>query len=289
MKKFLIVLLIPLIFACGESEETKRLRAQRDSLLAQSDMKDDAINEFVDALNEIENNLAEIREKESIIRNTTQDEMLEQDAKDRINDDILSIYELMLENKQSLAKMKKRMRNANVKNKKLTQMIANYTTQMEQKDKEITQLRDELNRLNILVDDLNTNIDSLSANVDSLADENEYKDKVIDDKTTELNTAYYVLGSKSELMDHNVLTKEGGFIGIGKNTKLEDNLNLDYFTKVDIRELTSVPIHSKKIEIITTHPKGSYNLVGEKPVEKLEITDSQKFWSLSKFLVIVTK
>ncbi len=289
MKKYLIILLIPLIFACGESEETKRLRAQRDSLLAQSNMKDDAINEFVDALNEIENNLAEIREKENIIRNTTQDEMLEQDAKDRINDDILSIYELMLENKQSLATMKKRMRSANVKNKKLTEMIANYTAQMEQKDKEITQLRDELNRLNILVDDLNTNIDSLSANVDSLANENEFKDKVIDDKTTELNTAYYVLGSKSELIDHKVLTKEGGFIGIGKNTKLEDNLNLDYFTKVDIRELTSVPIHSKKIDIITTHPQGSYNLVGDKPVEKLEITDSQKFWSLSKFLVIVTK
>jgi hypothetical protein len=39
--------------------------------------------------------------------------------------------------------------------------------------------------------------------------------------------------------------------------------------------------------LLTTHPTGSYKLVGVKPVEKIEISNPKEFWSSSKYLVVM--
>jgi hypothetical protein len=83
-----------------------------------------------------------------------------------------------------------------------------------------------------------------------------------------------------------VISKEGGFIGIGKTTKVKDDFNKDYFTKINIESTTAINIGAKRAKILSSHPSGSYKLIGEKPVEKLEITNPQEFWSNSKYLVI---
>ena len=45
---------------------------------------------------------------------------------------------------------------------------------------------------------------------------------------------------------------------------------------------------SKKAKIVTTHPSSSYSFDGpEGQVDNLIITDHAKFWSTSKYLVIV--
>ena len=67
----------------------------------------------------------------------------------------------------------------------------------------------------------------------------------------------------------------------------ETNANLDYFTKADMRELTTVNTYAKKAKLLTTHPSDSYKL--EKDANKqyvLTITDANKFWSVSRYLVI---
>jgi predicted Zn-dependent protease len=66
-----------------------------------------------------------------------------------------------------------------------------------------------------------------------------------------------------------------------------EEFNKEYFTKINIEQTNSINLGAKKVKILTNHPKSSYKLVGEKPVEKLEITNAQDFWSTSKYLVIV--
>ena len=61
----------------------------------------------------------------------------------------------------------------------------------------------------------------------------------------------------------------------------------DYFTQIDLRKVTSIPLYEKKAELKTKHPKSSYKLVkGEDKMLTLEITNPREFWSLSKILVI---
>ncbi len=94
--------------------------------------------------------------------------------------------------------------------------------------------------------------------------------------------------TKKELKNNNIITAEGGFIGIGKNKKLADDFNEDFFTQIDIREVTLIPIPgTKKATVVTTHGTDSYKLVGKGDDRVLEIVDIEAFWKSSKHLVII--
>ena len=55
-------------------------------------------------------------------------------------------------------------------------------------------------------------------------DETEFKfpdEQEVEVKTEKLNTAFYAIGTAKELKEKGVTTKEGGFIGLGKSTKVK--------------------------------------------------------------------
>ena len=101
MKNLVAGLLFLSLFAsCTSGSDVERLKAERDSLMRLANEKDEAINDFMQSFNEIEANLETIKQKENIISlQASGDIELDQSAKDKINDDIFAIYELMKKNK----------------------------------------------------------------------------------------------------------------------------------------------------------------------------------------------
>ncbi len=289
MKQILFSLvLVSFLYACGNGDEVKQLQAERDSLLQIANNKDETINDFMQSFNEIEANLETIKQKENIISLKTHGDIeLDETAKDKINDDIIAIYELMKSNNDKLSSLRKKLRKANIKASEFEKMIQRMTEQLESKSAEINILKNDLARLNIDIENLNLEIASLNSNVDTLVAEGEVKDELIEVQDQKLNMAYFVFGTKKELKKNNVITSEGGFIGIGRMQKLMDNFNKDYFKIVDIRTTTSVPLLTKKAELVTTHPANSYYFAGNEQIDSLVIKDPVKFWSVSKYLVIV--
>ena len=68
MKKFLLLLVIPLLINCkGNDTKIKSLQAKNDSLLTINSQKDKEINEFVMSLNQIQENLELIKETEKMV------------------------------------------------------------------------------------------------------------------------------------------------------------------------------------------------------------------------------
>lgn len=263
------------------SEEMLKAQAELDSLKNESQIKDDAINEFLKSLNDIEANLATIKEKEKIITVTADsNNELKVDAKTRINDDIQLIYQLMQDNKKKINSLNKKMKNANIRISELEKMLDNLSKQIVQKDTELAELKTKLENMNIEIAELTTTVDELK-------DENYNLSATIDDKTNELNTAFYVFGTEKELKENKIITKEGGFIGLGKIEKLMKDFNKDYFAKVDIRKTKRIDLFSKKARIITTHPSSSYKFYGQNKIDSLVITNPSEFWAASKYLVIV--
>ena len=97
-----------------------------------------------------------------------------------------------------------------------------------------------------------------------------------------LNAAWFVFGTKSELKDQKILEK-------GDVLKSAD-FNKDYFTQIDIRTDKEIKLYSKRAELLTTHPVGSYELVKDaKGQLTLKITNPTEFWSVSRYLVIQVK
>lgn len=286
MRTLSIILIIVsvLFFSCENttSPEMDAANLKADSLQNLLNERDGTVNEFFEVFNEIEANLAQIKEKENIITvNTTSGSELSPDAKDRINNDILMIYQLLQENKEKLNYLNKQLKNSDLKILELNKMIARLTEEINSKDSEISELREELTILNILVEDLNANIDTLTMMANMQED-------VISEQDEEIHTAFYVYGTKKELKAQQVITNEGGFIGVGAVEKLMEDFNKDYFTKIDIRNTNKIPLMCKKAKLVTTHPSDSYVIEGDDDkVDNLKITDYKKFWSTSKYLVII--
>jgi peptidoglycan hydrolase CwlO-like protein len=288
MKKYLFVLLVlPFMMSCNK-QKIKQLEMKSDSLTQQANLKDESINDFIKSFNDIQENLDSIKRKEMII--TEQTDMkteLQKKAKDQINEDVNTIYQLLLDTRSKLDDVRKKLGKANFQVAELEKMVNHLTTQLEEKDKEIAELKSELEKMNI-------EITALTKDVGSLKQMNQEKEAVIKEqeseitnKTSELNTAYYAVGTKKDLKDNNIITAEGGFIGIGKNKKLKQDFNEEFFTKIDIRKTTQIPIPGKKPKIVTNHPSESYKISGEGDKMILEIIDSNAFWKSSKYLVVV--
>ena len=234
--------------------------------------KDAAIQELVSSFNEIQENLNAIKEKEKIISKVTSDGDVKS-KEDQIKEDIQSIYDLMAKNKDRIGSLSKKLKNSKLQIDGLEKMIDNMQATLNLKDSEIEELKTKIEGLNV-------ELSSLTTNYKAVENESNQKTEII-------NTAFYAIGTSKELKEKNVITKEGGIIGLGKTTKLSSDFNKEYFTKINIEKTTSINLGAKKIKILTTHPSNSYKLIGEKPIEKLEITNTKEFWSASKYLVII--
>ena len=237
--------------------------------------KDSSIESFIVAFNEIQENLTEVKAKQKMISTNSSDAELKKNMKEQIIDDIQSINELMDKNKQKISSLKAKLEKSNGKVDELEKMITFLTTQLEEKDLEITDLKNQLERLNIEVTEITAKY--------------EEKTEESNQKTDQLNTAYYTIGTAKELKEKGVLTKEGGFIGLGKTKKLAGDFNKSYFTKVDITQNKTFVLNAKKAKLITTHPSTSYKIEGAKTAEKLVIINPQEFWSASKYLVLMVE
>ncbi|MBI2967947.1 MAG: hypothetical protein HYY40_09055 [Bacteroidetes bacterium] len=280
MKNILWLLLgILIVTGCDyNTEELETLKAENQRLSGLSGRKDSAIITFIQDFNEIEENLAKVKEKQKIVSmQTNLGNELQEDAKTRIIDDIRLINNLLDENKKKLSSLQKKLKTANLRIDELEKMIERLAKNIEEKDAEIASLKDQLAKLNFSIDSLNAVYVATT--------------EVVAEQKAELNTAWYCYGTFKELKEAGVLTKEGGFVGIGKIEKLREDFNKEYFTKVDITQVNEVKMDCKKAKLVTSHPAGTYKWEGEegKKIEKITITDREGFWKVSKYLVIVVE
>ncbi len=283
MKNLILFTLITftLVGCNSKQKEYQALQERYDSLMSIGFTKDTALYGYIESFNRIQANLDSIKQAELLISQSTSGTgELQPDQKEQINRDINLIYQKLQQNKKTIAELKSNLRNSGGKVAELQKMIDRMSVMVEEKENEIALLRGHLEEMNVQIELLNLDIDNLTADATA-------KSQTISEQTTALNTAWYVVGTKRELFDNNILTREGGLVGIGSNKKLKQDFSRDYFTAVDITTLRSIPLSKKKATLVTTHPSQSYKLYGEKERDSLVITNPAEFWSVSKYLVIL--
>jgi myosin heavy subunit len=230
-------------------------------------------------LNDINEGLREISEAEGRVTLARAGEGANQ--KQKIMEDVKFIQERMDQNRELLDKLRKQLRESTFKGDQLKRTVENLTKQLEQKDIELQNLREELDKKDIHITELDETISNLNTDVSNLKTESEQKSATISNQDQQLNTAWYVFGTKKELKEEGIL--DGGRV-------LQGNFNKSYFTKIDIRVQKEIKLYSKKAEMRTSHPSSSYVLDKDaKGQYVLRITDPQTFWSTSKYLVIEVK
>ncbi|MGK7393765.1 MAG: hypothetical protein ACNS62_04300 [Candidatus Cyclobacteriaceae bacterium M3_2C_046] len=291
MKKVLIaVVLATTLFACNQ-KELETLRSEKQQLITETEEKDSTLVAFMESFNEIERNLAEIRERElNIELKNKEDNNASASVQQQIKEDINVINELIAANKATIEELNQQLKNSKGRSATLNKMLITLKEQLnqqvEEKDQAIAMLKDELQQMNYTVEELNADIDTLEQVNTELAQANQQKDSILTTRVDEMNTAYIAMGSSKKLESENIITKEGGFLGIGKTEKLSPKVDPQAFTKVDIREIKEIPVEGKKVELVTNHPDDSYTIVGDDEQKTIEITQPEKFWNSSKYLVV---
>ena len=281
MKKllFFAVAVLTLAACTGNKVSDAPGATMSDSLQRIVEQKENEINDIMGTLNDINEGLREISEAEGRVTLARQGEGANQ--KQKIMEDVKFIQQRMDQNRELLEKLRKQLRESTFKGDQLKRTVENLTKQLEQKDIELQNLREELDKKDIHITELDETISNLNTDVTNLKTESEQKSATISNQDQQLNTAWFVFGTKKELKEQGIL--DGGRV-------LQGNFNKSYFTKIDIRVQKEIKLYSKKAEMKTSHPSSSYVLEKDaKGQYVLRITDPQTFWSTSKYLVIEVK
>lgn len=283
MKKlfFMVCCAALLMTGCKDGKNAPGLASvqQTDSMNDVIAQKDSEINEMMGTLNDIEEGFRLINEAENRVALLKNGEGTSK--KQNLKENIQFIAERMKQNRELIAKLQKQLESSTLKGGQLKKTIDNLTAQLEEKDKQLLALREELDKKDIHISELDETIGNLNTNVSNLSADNQQKAETINAQDKQLNTAWYVFGTKKELKGQHIL--EGGKV-------MNGNFNKNYFTKVDIRNTTEIKLYSKSAKLLTAHPASSYSLTHDASKQYvLRITNPQIFWSTSKYLVVLVK
>ena len=267
MKKLIYAIACTLAVASCNQDAAKKAeqiaQQQRDSLEQIISQKDNEINDMMTTLSDIEEGFREITEAQSRVTLAKQGEGT--NTMQRIKENFQFIQSQMQQNKELINKLKQQVRESSVKGGQLKKIIDNLTQQLETKDHQLQALREELDRKDIHIAELDEKVASLNTNVTSLKEDNEKKEETITSQDKALHTAWFVFGTKDELKEQRILSKDGLF---SKTKLLEKDFNKDYFTKIDIRYTLQRDANKQFV---------------------LRISDPDTFWSTSKYLVVLVK
>ncbi|MBQ0056559.1 MAG: hypothetical protein KBT20_02780 [Bacteroidales bacterium] len=271
-----LVMLLPLFVACQPTvpqAEYDRMKSMHDSVAAVAD-------DMASVINLLNLSVDQMAKEEGLI--FVDDNGNDIKDKSQVLSHMKAFRDHMAQQRQQIDDLKKQIAtNDRSYNAKLQKMMDNMKAQLIEKDTRIAELQKALEEKNASLADLRTQLDVMTAARQQAEESRDFFIDVARAQEEALNTAYYIVGKKSELKDAGVI--EGTF----KKKANYANFDTEKFTKVDAREFTELVIESKSPTLITEKPEDTYTLVKNGDgTTTLTITDAAKFWAGSPFLVI---
>lgn len=281
VKAFCVAAMASALMACNEGMKgNDNGDRERDSLRNIIDQKDNEINDLMGTFNEIQQGFDLINEAEGRV-NMLKDNAENNSSRENIRENMTFIQETMEENRRKIEELENKLSSSTINSSKLKETISNLTLQLNAKTAEIEALRAQLAEKDVMIAELGTAVNTLKDENAQVKQQKDEVEQIAKNQDSQLNTAWYVFGTSKELKEQGILQK---------GEVLKGDYNKEYFTKIDIRKVNVISLESKSASLLTNHPAGSYTLLKDSKGEyTLRITDAQKFWSVSKYLVVKVK
>lgn len=267
--------------------ENKSIVIENNNLKSELSIHE-AQNEYIKKItveyNSIQNSLSDLLQKQISIINNTNDVEANRNPFELNTATKLKQYIDLMENsyknsrsqlliiEQQLDEEKKRIINLNTELeskgniiKEFESMVENLNLEIKKRDELVSVLQDKINNLNSVVVSL----------------------------TTELNTAYYLVGSEDYLIEKNILTKKGGvnlgLFSFGEVLTTLPGYNLSVlFNKLDVRQIDEIKLLKyNEYQILPERPLNSYRIYYNSRYNSfcLKIINRNLFWK-DRFIII---
>ncbi len=201
--------------------------------------------------------------------------------KRRALDRIAAVDARIRENKAKILLLEGEIQKGGVKTVGLEKTIAALKQSVARAEGTVAQLKGRVKamttRVATLEDDVHEKNDSLVAHA-----------KTIEEKRRELATVHYIIGSKKELTERNLVVGDGGVLGLGRSLQVSRHLSDATFTPWDTDRITVIRFPARKAVVLSAQPSSSYSLEPDGDQMTLTILDAGEFRKV-KQLVIRTK
>jgi uncharacterized protein YoxC len=286
MTKYLALMVVAVLIGCtGRTDELERqnaeLRNKSSELSADLSSRDAYIDTVTQSINEIYTNLEGVRSSEKMITSETSGiesgkRITNRDVRERILSQLSAIDESMKGSRKKLADVQAKMNSYRTQFSGLKKMVATLKKTIEDREASIAALEQKVH--------------GLEADLTEKTRVVTEKEAVITAQTTKINTAYYVVGKRSDLEQKGIIAKEGGFLWglLGSSTILASGVDPKYFTPINKVEERTIQVNGKIDEVI---PKRSPEFYTKTLVDNnqsmITIAEPNAFWQ-DQYLVIIT-
>lgn len=282
---------------CASKQERDQLLVEKQQLTTEKQKLADQLQSIQSqsaeanaTLDEVQKGLEDIRAKELKAIQTSIRLAQEGNAaggrRDRLQAEIQMVRDAVHKNLQKLAKLERTNKENGVKMASLEKLAEELKRSLEEKATTITELESRVGDLSKTVETQATSL----AERDATIHEGEAQ---IAQKTKALNTAYVAVASKNILKGKGVVEKRGSVAGLGGRWIETGKFDPEVFHEIDVtKELeVSIPAPAKKVQVVTSQPKESYEIVDGGPnskTSKLAVKDPAAFWKGDRYLVVMT-
>jgi len=252
------------------------------------------LNEVTSTIEEVANKLQDVRKLHVAINDlTTAAATAETSKKGQILDNIAAIETQLARDKKDLGNLTAKIKQSGVKIKSLETMVANLKKELDKNVQQVSELRTTLEQKDAqlrttqnTLKETETTLASVKSELTETSSELSETKSVLQDTR---NTAYYVVGTKNELVERNVIDEKGRLFM--KSLVLSGEINEGVYNKIDItknREF-SVSCNPKHVKVIPQRSESSYSIeqAGDNQ-SVLKVTDPEKFWKI-KYMAVVVK
>lgn len=289
MKKFgAILLTVVMLFACTDKqklaemeEQHNQLQVEYEKLVEESSLQENYIEEYTRTVNEVYDNLENIRKREGIISKHSKDIERPENVsiREKVMRNLDGIDKALKSSRQKLKALQGKNYASGKKIKSLEETVERLNQVLVEKENELSEMRLEAEQLSRRATDAENKLAS--------------QNQILNDQEAALNTAFYIIGTEQELKEKGIITEVGGILGLRKTKKLAAGFSKEeLFTSTSIRETGIIPISEDldDVKLLSPHNNDSFHLIGQddNDTTNLEIIDPDEFWKM-RYLVIMTK
>ena len=288
---------------CGWKKEIEQLKADNQKLSQEKAQLEGQLTsagvestEMQATLDEVAKSLEELRAKElQIVKSSievVQEGKPRSTQRDELKTEIETIKKAIAENLQKLAKLEQEKKDALAKAKASGQKVVELEGKVTSMERLIGEMKASLEEKTTMIAELETKVLGLTQTVEQQTATIAEKEGVIENQTKTINTAHVAIAGQKQLEAAGVIEKKGAFLGMRGSWVQTGKFDTDLFKEIDVTKETEFAIAApiKKVMVISSHPKGSYELVAaDEKNTTLKITDAAAFWSGEKYLVVKYK
>ncbi len=255
-----------------------KLTEQNDSIRTSFDNATKTINEIQTNLDSIETGLSGqlFSDREMPISSD--------DKRSQIINSIRNMKQQIESDKKRIADLEKRLAGSQYKIKGLETLVTKLKASIADKEKIVAELS---GKLGVMEETLVAEKALSKEEIYKRDQEIAAKQAVIEAQDKDINTIFYTFGSRDELIDDKIISREGGLLGIGRVTTLQKVSDLMKYKTFDLKEVDGIsfPATKKGYSILSGQNPASYKVskVGESYI--IKVTNKELFRK-NKFLVI---